>query len=265
MDVRPRHIGIVGGMGPQASHAFMGHMLSIAQHTYGATVDSDYPRMSMESITLPGLSAHDFSQHEEAESLLIETVQQLAARGAEVIAIPCNTVQILHKKLQSAVSIPVLNIIEVTANAAAHAEVKKVYVLGTRATVQGDGYRTALAGYGIEIVYPSGVQQDRVEALIMRLEKGPDDAYAKGEYALLAEEARSVGADSIILGCTELSLLPPDQETDLVRIDSSYALAARMIAYAYAATPPPADSKTEEQTVRIELPLGEERLAEAHT
>ena len=261
MDVAPRHIGVVGGMGPEATHAFIGHVLSIARSTYGAARDADYPRMSIENLPLPGLTAQGFEEQEAALDAMTDAIALLARRGAEVIAIPCNTTHTLHDQLQANVPVQVLNILEETITSAASAGGTRAYILGTCMTVQEKLHQLPATGR-VEVTYPSEALQTKVESLITRLESGPDAEYAESIYLELITEARSMGADTLILGCTELSISPPSNTQGLICIDSSRVLAEQLLAHAYRAIPSsPKARETESES--LETPSSP--YAEAHT
>lgn len=246
MDVAPRHIGVIGGMGPEATQAFVGHLLSIARATYGAKLDAEYPRMSIESLPLIGFTAQGLEDESVALETITNAIALLARRGVEVIAIPCNTVHRLFDQFEATVPVQVLNILEETANAARTHGARKIYVLGTGMTVKEELYRR-YCPEDIELAYPSEELQAAVEDLITRFESGSDPSYAERIYPALITEARALGADAIILGCTELSICPPSDTQGLLCIDSSRVLAEQLMAHAYRATASSTPAGAQEQ------------------
>jgi aspartate racemase len=230
-----KHIGILGGMGPFATVAFLEQVLRLAQELYGAKQDSDFPQISLESVPLPQLSAFSFTDKEAAVNILTTQIAQLSNQGCEVIAIPCNTVHAFHKELQASTSIPVLNIITETVSKARELGVKKAYVIATNSTMEEDLYTNALTAHSIQTVQPSTEAQKYAEDLITELEQGRVSQKALALSALLEAEAESMGADCNILGCTELTLVSSTISSHLLVLDSSQILANALVSYAYEA------------------------------
>jgi aspartate racemase len=232
---KPKHISVLGGMGPFATQRFLRHILEIARDTYGAARDEDYPRMTIESLALPAFTAHGIEDISASIPLLTETVIRIEKSGAEVITIPCNTIHSVHALLQQAVQVPILNIVTDTAYEASVQKSKKAYILATGSTISEGLYASALITFQIEALQPSTEIQKQVELLITILEGGVVTSEAKDIYMRIRKEATELGADAVILGCTELSFLAAESlpDTNLLVIDSSHVLAESLLAFAY--------------------------------
>src|SRR3989344_9196177 len=89
-----KKIGILGGVGPQATQFIYRKILELSQSKYGAKNNNDYPQMIIESVPIPDFIS-DTSQIEIAKEMLIKSTQSLTAAGATRICVASNTVYIL--------------------------------------------------------------------------------------------------------------------------------------------------------------------------
>jgi aspartate racemase len=222
-------------MGPRASLRFIEHLIDLAQSEYGAKRDADFPHIHMHSVALEHFDAHEVPDLAEAQRELTRAAHALAEGGADIIAVPCNSVHSVIEQVAQTVSVPFLNTIRETAAAAATQSITRAYVIGTHMTAQNGLYPAALSIYAVTAVFPSHTAQEHAEALITHIEEGSITNYAHELFALIVADAQEHGADGIILGCTELSLLP-NPSSPLPIIDSSRVLAQRAIDFAFART-----------------------------
>jgi len=190
-----KKIGILGGMGPEATAEFYLRIIRIFQQKYGAKYDSDFPEMVILNLPLPEVVE---DVQENVEDILNYGVKKLEAAGVDFIAIPCNTAMLFLGET----SIPVVSIVE---------ETKKVFsgklgVLGTKATLQ-------KKLYGDNLLMSSLESQDKITKVIMNILSGKklkeDQSFLFSEI----ENLKSEGAEKVILGCTELPLLVSTEDT----------------------------------------------------
>lgn len=205
---RPRrNLGVLGGMGPAATALFMAE---VAAHTL-ARVDQDHVNIiALSHATLPDRTrALRAGEDSDMASLLVQDAQELELAGAEVLAVPCNTAHAWLDVIQSAVGIPCLNMVDVTAlRVAQRCHGQKVGVLSTKGTRDALLYDSALERHGLEACYPSRQGQEALDALIYDYLK---QGTLQGDLtdALFAEACSNVrqqGCELAILACTELSV-----------------------------------------------------------
>lgn len=173
--------------------------------------------------------------------IMREEVARLAAAGASMVAIPCNTAHYFYDGVSSDSPIPILNIIRETADFCAFLGLSRVGVLATEGTARSGAYRETLRGLGIEYVTCSEGDQRVVSDIIygsVKQGKEPDI----DEFLRVADSLTSSGCERIILGCTELSLLKKSCRLGIRFIDPLEILAARAI-YECGATPTGFDSE----------------------
>lgn len=110
----PRTIGVLGGMGPEATARF--YQL-LVEKTPAACDQEHIPTIIFSEPRIPDRTEYLVRGHESPLGLLVQTAQRIESAGAELIAIPCNTAHFFWKEMQEAVSVPVLHIVRETVGA----------------------------------------------------------------------------------------------------------------------------------------------------
>lgn len=202
-------IGILGGMGPEATADFFQKIIKNTP----AGRDQEHPRVIIyNNPKVPDRTEYLVHQGESPLPELLESATKLEEWGADLITIPCNTAHFFFSQIQDAVGIPVINMIELTADAAAAFGAENaVGLLATEGTVKAGVYRNVLEKRKIDLILPNKKEQDLVSKLIYQVKKGRSwELEGKDMQEAALEVCRSFtakGAFSIILGCTELPIL----------------------------------------------------------
>ena len=220
-------IGILGGLGPAASVYFYG---LITAHTK-ALRDQDHPDIILYSkASTPDRT--DFILGNSADSPLpamIEGVHALTGAGAELIAIPCNTAHYFYDEIQRTSSVPVLNIVKETVRLAKNAGIRRIGIMATTGTVTVGAYQQACLEEGLSFVLPCERSQAALMDIIYRDIKTDGEPDTE-KFLRIAQELYENGAEAVILGCTELSLIRGLENHPHFRfIDSLLVLALRAI------------------------------------
>lgn len=228
-------IGIIGGMGPEATADLFYKIIKATP----ATVDQDHIRVLIDSrADLPDRTCHIEGRGPSPLPGLIEMAQGLERSGAGLLVMPCNTAHYYYDAIVAAVGIPFLHIARVAAAAAAarYPSARRCGLLGTTATVKMRLYHEALAAVGLDVVVPDDDGQRAVDSTIF----GPDGIKA-GQYErparILREQSErliAAGADLIVLGCTELPLALRDGDVSRPVLDATQTLAEAAVAAALA-------------------------------
>jgi aspartate racemase len=222
----PRLLGILGGLGPMASVYFCEMLIS---HTR-ALRDCDHINFLLSSrADTPDRSSFILGQSsDDPTGAMIEEALRLERAGAEVIAIPCNTAHYFYDSICNEVSIPVLNIIRETAKYCKSSGVTKIAVLATEGTASSGAYQKFLDEYEIEVLPLTSDEQSVITHIIFdQIKSGaePDlKSFLRVSNSLIAR-----GAQLIILGCTELSLIKKQNPLPEYFIDSLELLALSAI------------------------------------
>lgn len=211
-------IGILGGMGAEATVDLYMGIWKHYQTNFGAKYDNDFPPVIIYSVPIP-----DVVESLENEKLTLEmlqaTAQTLEKGGVDFIVIACNTVQFLLDKIRQAVKIPVVGIAEVNAQYLQGKGIKKTGILATKATIEKKVYDGALDKIGIELIRPSEEDQAIVTEVIMTQLAGKTTETETKKLANVAEQLKSQGAEVVLLACTDLPLVFSQKDTDVPLIN----------------------------------------------
>ena len=196
-------LGVMGGMGTQATACFY-EMLHDMQTVSAEQEYLDVLVYSMPSI--PDRSAFIIgSSDENPLTHLLFAAKTLEAAGVCCIAMPCVTAHFFYGDIAEAASIPILNMPEETARSIAAGGLKRVGLLATVGTLKSRFFHAALEKSGIEVIVPPANVQAGVMEIVYEIKRGGDVA-PEALDAMAAGLAKS-GAEAVVLGCTELSLL----------------------------------------------------------
>ena len=145
---------------------------------------------------------------EEAGALLAAVAQSLEAAGAELLLLCTNTMHKVADAIESAVSIPLVHIADVVAEAVLAAGITRVGLLGTAFTMEQSFYRDRLATHGLEVIVPSADDRMAVHRIIYEeLCLGVIREDSRQAQQAIIDRLVALGAEGIVLGCTELELL----------------------------------------------------------
>ena len=204
-------IGVIGGLGPMASV----YLTELITRMVEADRDQEHPRVLTYSIPdTPDRTAFLLGKSDENPlPCLQEAAQILEKAGADFLAIPCVTAQFFHEKIQESVSIPVLSLIADVAEEVESLGVRSVGIMATDGTIKSGLLEKDFTNRGIRVVLPEAEGQKEVMSLIYDMVKtGRIDEYEGAKEAIRRMETQSDillarGAERVILGCTELSLI----------------------------------------------------------
>jgi aspartate racemase len=164
---------------------------------------------------------------------LAGVARTLERAGADCVLIGTNTMHRVAEAVQSAVSIPLLHIVDVTAAAIHAAGCRNVALLGTRYTMEQPFYVERLARHGIACVIPGTDERAEVHRVIFdELCKGQVNAGSRRRLQAIVRRLRTWGAEGVILGCTELSLALAAHDVDMPLFDTTELHALAAVAFA---------------------------------
>jgi aspartate racemase len=199
-------IGILGGMGPAVSANFLVDVMTIAQKKYGAEQDTEFPRVYLFSTALEGFNETGFENPDTARADLVKDAKKVASWGADFLVMPCNTVHFFAEDVMQASGIPLLSIITATIDRVITAGHKKVGVVSSASTRSLGLYAKALEAKGVTPIIASDDEQKILDGIILSVMSGKQGAVEQAAMVSIIERMKNEGAESIILGCTELPL-----------------------------------------------------------
>jgi len=223
--------GVLGGMGPDATVDFMNRLIRLVD----AKEDNDHIRCIVDNNPkVPSrIKALFEGGAEDPAPCLMDMARRLESWGADFLVMPCNTAHHYHGQIQSAVRIPVLDMIALAAGAVRKKfpRLSRVGVLATSATVRVGLYEKAFSALGIETLYPDGPEQAELLALIKSIKAGHIGEAQRAALVASGRHLLGKGAQALVLACTELSVIAP-REDELPFVDASQALAEATVAAA---------------------------------
>ena len=237
-----RIVGILGGMGPAATVDLFERIVKATP----ARTDQEHLHILIESNpAVPDRTAAILDGGPDPLPLLRAGAQKLAAQGADLIAIPCNTAHHYLPQVLPAVSCQILDMIKETAEAILdrHGTAVTVGILATSGTLACGLYQKALTETGLKFLVPeeSGVE------LLMQSIYGPAGVKAVGpgpksrsKLQQVCQDLAKRGADVFLLGCTELPLVLQDEDVPWPLVASNQVLAEAVVREALVAVRPTA-------------------------
>jgi aspartate racemase len=221
-------------MGPVASAHFLQCIIARSRVAHGARRNHEFPHILLSSLPVPDLVR---SVDRELEESIVHTVEReaaaLARAGADLLVLTCHTMHLFLPRLSAAAGRPILSMLDVAIAALTADRRRRVGLLATDTTVERGLYMRPLARAGCEVVIPAPAEQHALAEVIERAISG---APQPGDRAVVTEVGATLvgrGADSLLLACTELSLLGIEAEA-LPFYDSLVLLARAACARAYA-------------------------------
>ena len=211
-------IGVLGGMGPEATVLFMQKMLGAVT----PSDDSDHIPLLVDSNSqVPSrISAILEGTGDDPAPVLVQMARRLAASGAQALAMPCNTAHYYAPQIVTAVDVPLLNMLDLScaygAEVAGHSA--RIGLLGSPALQQTKVFEAPLAGHGLGAVYAND-QPDVLAAIRDIKANGPTEPARETLVRTVAEMAER-GASAICVCCTEFSLLTDRIEAPVPLFDS---------------------------------------------
>jgi len=196
-------LGVIGGMGVHAT-AYFYEMLMAMQHVNAEQEYLDVLIYSRPSI--PDRTAFITGQSSESPiDMLKDSALTLARAGAGMIVMPCITAHYFYDDLAGVVDVPVINMMEEAAQYMAAAGYFKIGLLATDGTLRGGHFNRVLSKWDIEVVTPTPHSQAALMDIIYKIKRGDNVCHDKLEP--IADELYKNGAKTVVLGCTELSML----------------------------------------------------------
>lgn len=241
-----RRIGVLGGMGPEATIFFMQQIVDAIQ----ARDDSDHIPLLVDNNTqVPSrIKAILEGGGEDPGPVLVQMAKGLVGAGAEALVMPCNTAHYYAGQVAAATDVPFLNMVEMScAEAAQIAPGGKVGLLGSPALQQVGVFEQALADAGLSPVYAA--EQGRALATIRSIKAQGPSEFAAHTLSDICTQMVKDGADVICICCTEFSLLEQDIKAKVPMFDAMQVLVSATVAFSYADLPELDTPKSDDRVV----------------
>ena len=216
-----RMIGLIGGMSWESTAVYYRRINQQVRERLGGLHSADVVMRSVDFAAIVDLQQAD--AWDEAGQALADIARDLRKAGAGCLLICTNTMHKLAESVQGAVDVPLLHIVDVTAEALKAAGVRRPLLLATRYTMEQDFYLSRLRErHGINATVPDAADRTIVHDVIFKeLCQGIICEESRQRYMDIIARGQAAGADSVILGCTEIGLLLSPQDIAVPAFDST--------------------------------------------
>lgn len=222
-------IGLIGGMSWESTVPYYRQI--------NETVKEHLGGLHSARIILYSLDFHEIErlQHsggwQAAGTVLADAARALEAAGADFVVLCTNTMHIVAAAIEAAVRIPLLHIADPTADAIKNCGYSAVGLLGTRFTMEQAFYKERLQErHGLKVLVPALRDREVIHRVIYEeLCLGKITDGSRSEYRRIMASLVDQGAEAIILGCTEISLLVGQNDATVPLFDTT-AIHARKAA-----------------------------------
>jgi aspartate racemase len=225
-------IGLIGGMSWESTVPYYRIINRVVGESLGGLHSAKLLLYSVDFQEIEELQR--LNRWEEAGAIMADVARRLEGAGADFLVLCTNTMHKVAPAIEASVRIPLLHIADATAEAILRAGIQKVGLLGTRFTMEQCFYKSRLEKvHHLEVLTPSEKDREIVHAVIYQeLCLGRIAEASRSEYRRIIGDLAARGAQCIILGCTEISLLvqASDSPVPLFDTTSLHGQAAAMLA-----------------------------------
>ena len=199
-------IGILGGMSVESTLIYYRHLAELDRSSRGGLHSPELLIRSLDFKTVEELQkAGDWMS---AGQLLNVEAKALAQCGADLIILATNTMHIVASALVKDLNVPFLHIADATAQSIVAAGHRKPGLMATDYTMTQSFYTDRLRHAGLQPVLPDGTDRECIHRIIFEeLCHGIVTEESRSKYVQISEHLKGAGADSLILGCTEVCML----------------------------------------------------------
>jgi len=222
-------LGIFGGMGPEATADLYNQILEI---TPAVTDQEHIPTVIFSNPQVPDRMESIANGGDLIKPYLRFSVKKLESAGASFIAIPCNTVHYFYDYMQESVDIRIIHMIRETATEVAdkYPNIKKVGLLATTGTIESGLYNKELEAKGFEVLTPDdSIEVNMVMNAVYGIKSKIDPHLNEDLLAIAGQHLADMGAEVIVLGCTEIPLAYNPERVDLPVVNATRVLAERAV------------------------------------
>lgn len=235
MSVDDKLVGVIGGMGPEATVDFMSRVLA---NTH-ARIDQDHVRMLVEHD--PGIPSRQRAIRGDGENpgpAIAALATRLELAGADFVVMPCNLAHAWQGDIVAAIDIPFVSIIDVTVSSALQRSDhdSPVGLMTTPGCFDAGLYQQALAEVGRPVVLQTPDELNEAMQWVERIKAGDKSDEVMAGLQALAEALVARGAKVLIAACTEFPLVLDESMFDVAFVSSTDELAKQTVASALGQT-----------------------------
>ncbi|QGF29022.1 amino acid racemase (plasmid) [Pantoea eucalypti] len=214
-------IGLLGGMSWESTALYYRILNQQVKQRLGGLHSAELVLYSVDFQHIEQLQAA--GEWQQAGEIMADAARNLERAGAQFIVLCTNTMHKVAAQISAATDIPLLHIADATGRRIQQAGVHKVGLLATRFTMEQDFYRGRLhEQFGLEVITPD--EADRLfvhEVIYQELCLGEINPASRRRYREIMQRLVAQGAEAIILGCTEITLLVDATDASVPLFDTT--------------------------------------------
>lgn len=226
-------IGLIGGMSWESSAQYYAIINRAVRERLGGGHSARSLMYSVDFGEIERLQ-HD-GDWATLTDRMIDAARRVEAGGADFVLICTNTMHLMADEVATAISIPLLHVVDPAAIAIVASGARRVGLLGTAFTMEKTFYRDRLAAAGLDVIVPDAPDRRDVHRVIYEeLVAGKIEPSSRAAYRAIIARLIERGAQAIVLGCTEIMLLVDQSDSAVPLFDTTtlHALAAVDLALA---------------------------------
>ena len=210
-----KRIGILGGISHEST---IKYYETILKKYYEKYKNYYYPEVVIFSLDFQKFTDYENGDREKYIEYIGEGLTGLENAGADFVIMAANSPHSVFEDVERRSKVPILSIVEVTAEKAAKAGMKAVLLLGIKFTMESSFYRDVCSNYGIDVIVPKDEDMDEINRIIFdELVIGEIKKESKKKLLTIID---GYEVDGIILGCTELPLILTQEDTRIPLLDT---------------------------------------------
>ncbi len=226
-----RRIGIIGGMSWESTQLYYRLINERVRAVQGGLSSAPLLIHSVDFAPVAAMQAA--GDWDGLTAIMVGAARDLKAAGVEALAIATNTMHKMADEVVAATGLPLIHIADVTAATIRAAGLSRVALLATRFTMEQDFYRARLSAGGLNVLIPEEADRAEVHRVIYEeLCRGVVKDSSRDSYKRIIAGLRAAGAQGVILGCTEITMLIGPPDTDLPLFDTTAIHAAAIADWA---------------------------------
>jgi aspartate racemase len=229
-----RTIGLLGGMSWESTQTYYRLINEAVRERLGRLHSAECVLYSVDFEPIEQLQSA--GSWEAAGAILADAASRVESAGADFLVLCTNTMHKVAPQIEAAIEIPLLHLADATGEAVKSAGFGTVGLLGTRFTMGEEFYRGRLAErHGLEVFIPPEPERELIDRVIFdELCVGQCLDGSRRQYLEIIDRLAARGAEAVILGCTEISLLVRPDDASVPLLDTTAIHAERAVEWALA-------------------------------
>lgn len=224
-------IGLLGGMSWESTALYYRRINEAVRDRLGGLHSARIAMISVDFAAIEAMQAR--GDWDAAGHALGQEARRLAAAGADGVVLCTNTMHRVADAIEAAVRIPLLHLADATADRVLDEGLGTVGLLGTRYTMEMDFYRGRLERRGLRVLTPDAAARREMNRVIFdELVLGRVEPTSRRAVAGMVRDLAAAGAEGVIEGCTEITMLDLGAISDLPRFDTTTIHADAAVAWA---------------------------------